>query len=345
MSGNFIYRHHVEPRVKLYSPREESFLVPLKYIDVSRTAHTNLEVMQESRIDVYWNIDGSRDLSDSWTGFTQFTLLSEKPPDGYMWSGVRLTKRQATSRPDHLWTELWRGMSKNAKLREKSISGQLKNQSSIMQEDYKESVSLTLKKKIGNSSGSSHALQDLQEKTSMVRPVARLMISSINLHVSWKLVNPQGCVWKKLHRNIMRTILQEEVTIHYNITIWYTNLCLCLKPMKILAAKAAVDKEWEKLEKIPTWDKTQVKSKSEVVDEARTKGIKVHFASLMDICHLKNAELETKHQKFKGRAVLRGDIVNDDSGSYALFTEQGSSACSKSHGYHIQTARVRRTSS
>ena len=26
MSGNFIHRHHVEPRVKLYSPREESFL-------------------------------------------------------------------------------------------------------------------------------------------------------------------------------------------------------------------------------------------------------------------------------------------------------------------------------
>ena len=25
MSGNFIYRHHGEPRVKLYSPREESF--------------------------------------------------------------------------------------------------------------------------------------------------------------------------------------------------------------------------------------------------------------------------------------------------------------------------------
>ena len=30
---------------------------------------------------------GSRDLSDPWTGFTQFTLLEEKPPDGYMWSG------------------------------------------------------------------------------------------------------------------------------------------------------------------------------------------------------------------------------------------------------------------
>ena len=78
-------------------------LIPLKYIDVSRTTHTNLDVKQEKRIDYYWNIDGSRDLSDPWTGFTQFTLLEEKLPDGYMWSGVGLTRKQLTSRPDHLW--------------------------------------------------------------------------------------------------------------------------------------------------------------------------------------------------------------------------------------------------
>ena len=86
---------------------------------VSRTTHTNLDVMQESRIDDYWNIDGSRDLSDYWTGFTQFTLLEEKSPDGYMWSGWRLTWRQVTSRPDHLWPELWTKLGRNAELREK----------------------------------------------------------------------------------------------------------------------------------------------------------------------------------------------------------------------------------
>ena len=75
--------------------------------------------MQERRIDDCWNIDGSRDLSDSWTGFTQFTLLEEKPPDRYMWSGERLTKRQATSRPDYLWPELWTKLGRNAKLKEK----------------------------------------------------------------------------------------------------------------------------------------------------------------------------------------------------------------------------------
>ena len=119
MSGSFTYRHHVEPRVELYSPREESFPIPFEYIDVSRTTQTNLDVKQEKRTDDCWNVDGSRDLSDPWTGFTQFTLLEEKPPDGCMWSGERLTRKQLTSRPDHLWPVIWKTMGKIAKLKEK----------------------------------------------------------------------------------------------------------------------------------------------------------------------------------------------------------------------------------
>ena len=81
-----------------------------------------------------------------------------------------------------------------------------------------------------------------------------------------------------------------------------------------------------KIGKISAWNLTRVKSKKQVIDEARTADATVHFASLMDICHLKNAELEAQHQKYKGRVVLRGDIVKDDSGSYEVFAEQGSSA-------------------
>ena len=33
--------------------------------------------------------------------------------------GGRLTRKQLTSRPDHLWPELWKSMGKNAKLKEK----------------------------------------------------------------------------------------------------------------------------------------------------------------------------------------------------------------------------------
>ena len=49
------------------------------------------------------------------------------------------------------------------------------------------------------------------------------------------------------------------------------------------------------MEKFSAWNLTKVRSKK-----------------------LKNAELEAKDQKYKGRVLLRGDIVKDDSGSYAV---------------------------
>ena len=40
-------------------------------------------------------------------------------------------------------------------------------------------------------------------------------------------------------------------------------------------------------------------TKKEVIDETRKEGKTVHVASLMDICHLKNSELETNFQKLQ----------------------------------------------
>ena len=111
--------------------------------------------------------------------------------------------------------------------------------------------------------------------------------------------------------------------IHYNLVHKFIPVP---QAMKIPDSQAAVDKEWKKLETIPAWQLEKVKSKKEVILEAQRDKKKVHFTTLMDICHLKNAELEPKLQKCKGRVVLRGDVVEDDSGAYAVFTEQGSSA-------------------
>ena len=47
----------------------------------------------------------------------------------------------------------------------------------------------------------------------------------------------------------------------------------------------------------------------------------------MDLSHLQNSEVGTTVSKItKGRVVLQGDIVKDDSASCAVFAEQGSSA-------------------
>ena len=332
MSGSFIYRHHVEPRVVLYSPREESFPIPLKYIDVTRTTHTNFDVKLEKRIDDYWNIDGSRELSDPWTGFTQFTLLDEKPPDGNTWSGRRLTRKQLTSRPDHLWPELWKSMGKNAKLKEKQKLSEekihLDNARKLRGIYFIDTENKEYKETIKN------ARKKLETSVAPAMPckIMKICVSGGSDKNKTKL----ACILEANESTRMRMGNSEphnhedhiagkgENSLqHYNLVHKFIPMP---QAMKIPAAKAAVDQEWEKLEKISAWNLTKVKSKKQVIDEARTSGATVHFASLMDICHLKNAELEAKHQKYKGRVVLRGDIVKDNSGSYAVFTEQGSSA-------------------
>ena len=70
IQGDFIDRHHVEPRVQLYVPKEESFQIPLKYIDVMRQltqiwmAHNELTTIGMSTETEVCQIHGqvSRDL-------------------------------------------------------------------------------------------------------------------------------------------------------------------------------------------------------------------------------------------------------------------------------------------
>ena len=280
-----------------------------------------LDVKQEKRIDDYWNIGGSRDLSDPWTGFTQFTLLDEKAPDGYMWSGGRPTRKQLTSRPDHLWPELWKSMGKHAKLKEQKWSEEklhLENARKLRGIYFIDPEDTEFKVTIKN------ARKKLETSVALAMPCK--IMKNCGSFASNKIKTKLACILEADEATRMRmgNLIPhhhedhiagrgENSLQHYNLVHKFIPMP---QAMKIPAAKAAVDKEWEKLEKISAWSLTKVKSKKQVIDEARMSGATVHFASLMDICHLKNAELEAKHQKYKGRVVLRGDIVKDDSGSF-----------------------------
>ena len=46
-------------------------------------------------------------------------LSNERPPDGFSWSGRRLTRKQTTSRPDNVWQDMWKHMSDAAKKKAK----------------------------------------------------------------------------------------------------------------------------------------------------------------------------------------------------------------------------------
>ena len=84
-----------------------------------------------------------------------------------------------------------------------------------MPEDYEKTISLTLRTR--NSKKTLGMLEKMEtpmvpamlcktcKRSKNERPVARLMISSLNFRVSWKPVNPQECVWKNLYQIFMRT--------------------------------------------------------------------------------------------------------------------------------------------
>ena len=202
-----------------------------------------------------------------------------------------------------------RTLDQNGRNSRRGKSGHMKKHNSIMPEDYEEFISLTPRtrnsKKLLRMLARNWKHQWLPlclarhaRKASIGRPVARLMSSKPKL----------ACILEASESTRLRmeeslpNYHEDHIAGKEDNSLQHCNLVHKFIPMpqamKIPAAKAAVDEELEKLEKIPAWDLTKVRNKSEVIDAARTKGIKVHFASLMDVCHM-NAELETKTPKIQ----------------------------------------------
>ena len=92
--------------------------------------------------------------------------------------------------------------------------------------------------------------------------------------------------------------------------------------MRLPGARVAVDKGWVKFRNLPAWQESKVRIKKEVIGLAETDGKAVHFSTFMGSCRLQDYDLDKKFMKCKGRFVLLGDVVKDELGSYAAFTDQ-----------------------
>ncbi len=92
------------------------------------------------------------------------------------------------------------------------------------------------------------------------------------------------------------------------------------------AALAAMDKEWDKLEKQVAWLLDQVREWRDVCKEADARGEVVHVGRVFGILVEKGSELPKGHpdRKFKGRVVFQGNNVKDQTGDWALFEELSS---------------------
>ena len=276
-----------------------------------------------------WNFDSNRSLSDSWKGFTRFILLKEN-----------LSKDTCGPRRD--WQKFKRPPDQ------------------IMY-DQKCELELIKLLRIERNKQNTTILEDWQEFTLLIlmtkitKKLSKMWGEKLERHILqngsyWH--HEGGCKagncipkdpkaiygWKVESGESTRLRVEfSPLTIHedriagkgftsmtcYNLVHKFISLP---QAMKIPDAKAAVDKEWKKLETTPAWQLGKVKSKKDFMLDAQRENKKVHFATVMDICHFKKHGVETQIAKNNDRTVLRGDIVTDDSWAYAVFSEQGSSA-------------------
>ena len=233
-----------------------------------------------------------------------------------MWSGVKLTRKQLTSRPDHQgqnsgiqWesTPSWR-RSKSGRMKKLHLDNARKLRGIYFIDPEDKEFKETIK----------NARKKLETSVALAMPCKVLKIFNCgsnkiktNLRVFWKVMNPQECVWETRYRIIMKTILQEKVKIHYNTTTWFTNLFLCFSSYENSSNKGSSGQGmWKIAENIG-------------VEPDKQKFISHHWWTCV-LWKMLNWRQNTKNTKVELYSVV--NIEKYDSGSYAVFTEQGSSA-------------------
>ena len=199
-------------------------------------------------------------------GHVSHNLLywKKKLPDGYMWSWERLTRKQLTSRPDHLWPEISKTMGKNAKLKEnQNWSNEklhLENArklrgiyfSDLEDKEFKETIKNARKK---------------LETSVAPAMFCKIMKKNCGSGGSNKIKTKLACIleadeFTRLRMgNSLPNHHEDHITGKGENSLQHYNLVHKFIPMpqamKILAAKAAVDKEWEEFQKFSAWNLTK----------------------------------------------------------------------------------------
>ena len=262
----------------------------------------HLDVWRKSRTDHQWNDDGGQEVSGPWPGCILLTVMNEKTPDGYTWSGRRLTKN-----PSNIWTRLRVGWSCQVCLkqlkRKRGSVGRLRNQSSTMFEVFSIrtiwSFGMPQKraKKVGRASGIHHALlgstpwalgKPLQKKSDNRKSrCAHVSLKPTSLRESATTTSKGEITKILLQKRSFQVVDAPQLGAHYDTHV----------PCHENSGCEGRSRHWE--------GKGRRKPRlREVIEKAQKERRTVHFATLMDLYHLKNSELEHKFQKYKGQVVL-----------------------------------------
>ena len=269
--------------------------------------------------------------------FTKFKLLKEKPPKGYMWSGRRLTKIQATTRPDHIWPEVWTNIGEAAQNREKQEwpreKPKLDNARRMRGIHFIDPGDAEYKEIIKN------VRRKLERPMAQAMPWKRLPNGITKVFAQSETASEKTpktiCGWTvesrestkqwvepsqpKYHENHMTgkgsTSMSHHKQVHPDATRDEKSRC-----------KSRSGQEMEKARDDP--------SKKEVILEAQRNKKKSPLCHWWTYVTSKMRRWNQNYRNTEAESSSEGTFVKDDSGAYAAFTEQGSSAS------HMNAAKI-----
>ena len=211
-----------------------------------------------------------------------------------MWSGERLTRKQLTSRPDHFRPEIRKTMGKNAKLKEKQKWSNeklhLENARKLRGIYFIDPEDKEFKETINN------ARKKLETSTSPAMP-CKIMKKNCGSGASNKIKTRLACILEagestRLRRgNSMPHHHEDHISGKGDNSLqddkFGSQIYSYASSFTHSSSKSSCGQGMGKIgENFGVEPDESQKQKKEVIDEARTSGAKVHFASLMDICHL-----------------------------------------------------------
>ena len=247
-------------------------------INVARTTKTSLDVMLEKNIEDYWNVDGENQLSDAWTTFIRFILLNES----YLMDLHGLVRDLQGNKKLLLLTifgQTCGNLCPMQQRRKQNKDGPSRIQSSTMNQTMTQWKPLV----------ESWKFQRLQQCLAthqwraVERPTAILGNARQNTLLLLMPTKARDQGWKGVDTNITKIISLEKRWSHCSLVHKFIPMPQALK-MPI--AKAAVERESENRRKYRhgSWRKSETTKRWSM--KQGIKAEKVHFASLMDLCHL-----------------------------------------------------------
>ena len=307
--GDFIYRRHTEPRVHLYVPKEESFPIPLKYIDATRTTQ-----------DDYWNVDVDRHLKDSRAGCTKCTWFQLRNLQDICGPGGALHKFKQL--PDLTFSGLRFGLACQKAARKKEIqewaiekpkldnARKLRGIYFIDPEDgeYKDTIK-NAKEKVGGyrwkllcfTSWLRRSVPRRCRKPT-AKPKNPTKSKRPSMPVLWQLTKPQGSVWSLLFPEIIRNHEDHisEKGVLFNDSLQFGAHIYSHAPSdENSRCKSRSGQRMEDAREDASMATGQGKEQEKVYLDAQKRNNKVHIATLMDICPLKNVEVRIKAFKIQ----------------------------------------------